>query len=140
MRIAFACDGTNVSDHFGRCRSFRLYEDRDGLPGPVQEVPNAPEGHSAAISVLRAARVDAVIVGGIGSRAVELLEMAGIAVHPGASGSPDSAAKALLAGRFEAVEQVCSGHGHDGRHADKNGHECSQHGGASKGAGTCNNN
>lgn len=121
MRIAVACDGQNVAEHFGRCRSFQMYDELDDRLGPAQVVPNAPDGHSAAISVLRAARVDALVVGGIGARAVELLQTAGIAVHVGATGPAEESARALVSGKLETRDSVCDHHG------ASDGHECGHH-------------
>ncbi|WP_455383715.1 NifB/NifX family molybdenum-iron cluster-binding protein [Salinispira pacifica] len=125
MRIAVACEGEEVSGHFGRCRLFRLFDAESGAVKPAGDVPNAPEGHSAAVSVLRAARADAVIVGGIGARAVDLLETTGISVYAGAEGSAVECVRALLAGTLKSGTHACSHHGgsHEHHQCDEEGHE-----------------
>jgi len=137
MKIAVACDGQNVAEHFGRCDLFRVFDETDSGIGTVQEVQNAPEGHSAAISVLLAERVDAVIVGGIGARAVELLRASGICVHAGATGSAEEAARDLVSGELRTSDTACDHHG------DSHDHECGQHAHSSHRGGTegtCNHN
>ncbi len=123
-RIAVAAEGTDVSSHFGRCPTFRVYDVTGGTIGSVQDVANpgheagSPPDHLAALGATVA------IVGGIGAGAIERLRGHGIEVIAGADGSADEAVDRYLAGLLQDSGAGCGGHGHshDADHACTCGH------------------
>ncbi|NLB00716.1 MAG: dinitrogenase iron-molybdenum cofactor biosynthesis protein [Methanomicrobiales archaeon] len=116
MRIAIAQDGNKVSEHFGHCECYAIFdvEDsiiyrRDDLPSPGHEPGKLPvflAGHG----------VNLIIAGGMGPRAVELFHGNGIQVLLGVSGNTDYVAQDYIAGRLTPGKSSC--HHEDGDECD----------------------
>jgi len=92
-----------ISSHFGQTPFF-TYVDSD--TGEVSCEPNgghiqAPEGMQTPAQAITAKEAGAVICGGLGSRAVEMLAKAGIQVYVGAQGTVQEALDALRNGQLQ---------------------------------------
>lgn len=128
MRIAVTYENGEVFQHFGHSEQFKLYDVTDGSITSEQIVDTNGSGHGALAGFLQAAKVDALICGGIGMGAQIALTDAGIKFYAGVQGSADAAAKALAEGALECDPNACCdhhGHDHGGdcRHHDKGGHQ-----------------
>ena len=122
MRIAVAYEDGKIFQHFGHTECFKLYDVEGGqiLSGQIIHAPAG--GHGALAEFLSAARVDAVICGGIGGGARTALAEAGIELYPGVSGSADAAVNSLLNGTLlYNPDTVCAHHHHE------DGHDCGSH-------------
>ena len=110
MRIAAAYEDGKIFQHFGHTECFKLY-DTEGSRIVSSQVIHAPAGgHAALAEFLSAARVDAVICGGIGGGAVRALLEAGIMLYGGVSGDADEAAARLLDGTLRSAAGACCAH------------------------------
>ena len=134
MRIAVTYENGEVFQHFGHSEQFKLYDAEDGKIVSEQILNTNGSGHGALAGFLQAAKVDALICGGIGMGAQMALADAGIRLYAGVQGSADEAARALAEGTLEYdPEARCDHHGHhDGEghdcgHHHGEGHECSGH-------------
>ena len=109
MRIAVTYENGEVFQHFG------------------QVVDTNGSGHGALAGFLQAAKVDALICGGIGMGAQMALADAGIKFYAGVQGSADAAAKSLVSGTLEYDPDAhCDHHGH--HHDGDCGHDhCADH-------------
>ena len=127
MRIAVTVENGEIFQHFGHSEHFKLYDVEDGKITGEQVVDAAGSGHGALAGFLQAARVDALICGGIGMGAQMALADAGIKLYAGVQGSADEAAKALVEGRLDYdPEARCDHHGH--HHEGSCGHDhCGEH-------------
>lgn len=127
MRIAVAYEGGEVFQHFGHSEQFKLYDVEDGRILGEQVVDTNGSGHGALAGFLQAAKVDALICGGIGMGAQMALADAGIKLYAGVRGSADAAAQAFAAGTLEYVPEArCEHHGH--HHDGECSHEsCADH-------------
>ncbi|MBR2730709.1 MAG: DUF134 domain-containing protein, partial [Clostridia bacterium] len=117
MRIAVTYENGAVFQHFGHSEQFKLYDVEDGKIVGEQVVDTNGSGHGALAGFLQAAKVDALICGGIGMGAQMALADAGIRLYTGVQGSADAAAKALAAGTLAYDPDArCDHHGqhHDG--------------------------
>lgn len=124
MRIAVTYENGEVFQHFGHSEQFKLYDVAEGKIASEQIVETNGTGHGALAGFLQAAKVDALICGGIGMGARIALDDAGIKLYAGVRGSADDAAKALAEGRLEYDPDAhCDHHGH---HPDG---DCEHHGG-----------
>jgi len=113
FRIAVTFDNGMIFQHFGRTEQFKLYDAEDGKLVSEQIVGTNGSGHGALAGFLKAAKVDALICGGIGMGARNALEEAGIRLYGGVSGRADAAAKALLEGNLQYDPDIkCSHPGH----------------------------
>ncbi len=113
MRIAVTYENGEVFQHFGHCGQFKLYDAEDGKIVSEQVVDTNGSGHGALAGFLQAAKVDALICGGIGMGAQMALADAGIKLYAGVQGQADEAAKALAAGTLKYDPDAhCDHHGH----------------------------
>ena len=127
MRIAVTYENGEVFQHFGHSEQFKLYDVENGKIVGEQVVDTNGSGHGALAGFLQAAKVDALICGGIGMGAQMALADAGIRLYAGVQGAADAAAKALAEGMLDYDPDArCDHHGH---HHDGNcGHDhCADH-------------
>ena len=102
MRIAVTYENGEIFQHFGHSEQFKLYDTENGrITG------------GALAGFLQAAKVDALICGGIGMGAQMALADAGIKLYAGVQGSADAAAKALAEGNLKYDPDAhCDHHDH----------------------------
>ena len=123
MKIAITYDNGQIFQHFGRTEKFKIYDvDNGEIKESCVVVPDG-QGPGALAEFLRQKGVDALICGGIGGGARELLSQAGIKIYGGASGSCDEAANALLRGTLVYNPDVQCSH-HEEHHGGECGHSC----------------
>jgi len=110
VRVAIACDKGNVSQHFGHCEEFVIYE-IEGKEIKRREIVKNP-GHIPGFlpKFLKGKNVDVVIVGGIGARALELFKSEGIKVISNVFGNEDDVIQKFLKGELEETSEPCSNH------------------------------
>lgn len=119
MRIAVARDGNMVSEHFGHCEQFVLY-DVEGTTIKKETVVDSPPHEPGVLPVfLQKQGANVVITGGMGRRAIDLLEMNGVKVVTGVTGGIKDVVDAYLAGTLVGTGGVCEHHGD---------HDCQHHG------------
>lgn len=123
MKIAITYDNGQIFQHFGRTEKFKIYDVDNGEIKESFVVDTDGQGHGALAEFLRQKDVDALICGGIGGGARELLSQAGIKIYGGASGSCDEAANALLRGTLVYNPDVQCSH-HEEHHGGECGHSC----------------
>ena len=123
MKIAITYDNGQIFQHFGRTEKFKIYDVDNGEIKESFVVDTDGQGHGALAEFLRQKDVDALICGGIGGGARELLSQAGIKINGGASGSCDEAANALLRGTLVYNPDVQCSH-HEEHHGGECGHSC----------------
>ena len=127
MRIAVTYENGEVFQHFGHTEQFKLYDVAERKIVNEQVVNTDGFGHGALAGFLQAAKVDALICGGIGMGAQMALADAGIRLYAGVQGSADAAAKALAEDMLEYDPDArCDHHGH--HHDGECGHQhCTEH-------------
>lgn len=107
MKVAISTDGDSVSAHFGRCPCFTVMEVEDGkVIG--REVIDNPGHHPGFLpQFLNKKGVSAIVVGGMGQRAVDLFAEAEIKVVVGISGKISEVVAKLQNGTLEGGESLC---------------------------------
>lgn len=125
--VAVACESReglagDVSGHFGHAPYFVVAElaGTELVGSRLVESPAHGEGPCTAPEFVRRTGATAVLVGGMGARAVAMLRGMGIEVYGGASGNAGAALRALAAGTLVPADGRCSGHG-------EGGHTCGHH-------------
>ena len=117
MKIAVPVENGILCTHFGHAPQFAFVEVEDNKP-QNSELKNPPP-HEPGVLPKWIAENGAthIICGGIGARAVDLLEEAGIKVIAGVSAmDPSKAVEGFLNGSIKpASGPTCSGHG-NGEH------------------------
>ena len=118
MRIAIACDGTKVTEHFGHCDGFTVFDAENGAI--IREETIANPGHRPGFlpNFLADRGVQVVISGGMGGGAVDIFRQRGIQIVTGATGEARDAAERYLKGALISSDAVC----HEHQHQDECGH------------------
>ena len=118
MKIAVASMQNEVSQHFGHCEKFRLFDIKEGKVVSVDEIINPTQhSHGQLPTMLMQQGVNVVIAGGIGTGAKQLLQNAGITVYSGVSGNVEEAVNMHLLGKLVDANTDCGHH-----HGDEHGH------------------
>ena len=81
MKIAITYDNGQIFQHFGRTEKFKIYDVDNCEIKESFVVDTDGQGHGALAEFLRQKDVDALICGGIGGGARELLSQAGIKIY-----------------------------------------------------------
>jgi len=115
MKVAVAKEGNIVSAHFGHCASYAVYNvngtevtREEDLLSPGHEPGRLP-------AFLSEHKVDFIIAGGMGPRAVELFCSYGIEVVLGVSGDIDDVVSEFARGNLKSGESMCH---HEGGECD----------------------
>ena len=108
MKVAIALEGAAVSEHFGHCEGYAVYNIENNNAVWQENIANP--GHSPGfLPVFLAERgINTVIAGGMGPRAVDLFCENGIDVVLGVHGPAEEAARAYAAGTLVGGTSVCT--------------------------------
>jgi predicted Fe-Mo cluster-binding NifX family protein len=114
LKIAIASEQENVTEHFGHCLNFNIYESDNGKIIKHTSIPNPGHRPGFLPVFLADLGVNVIISGGMGGGAIDLFNEKGIEVIVGASGKAEDAATAYLAGDLKSTGSVCHQHMHHG--------------------------
>ncbi len=130
MRIAIPVEDARgldspVNGHFGSAPCFLVYDSDSGTASVVDNAQLAHEhGQCNPIAALAGQRVEALVTGGIGGRALTMLQAARIRVYQADFGG--TAAQALKSFQENGLEEItssaCCSHGPGQGHGQ--GHGC----------------
>lgn len=107
MKIAAACDGKQIFEHFGHCENFRIFDVENGTITTETSILNPSHKPGFLPNFLADQGVDVIIAGGMGSGAVDIFNERGIEVIVGAKGDPRAAAEAYLRGELKSTGSIC---------------------------------
>ncbi|MDD2591976.1 MAG: NifB/NifX family molybdenum-iron cluster-binding protein [Erysipelotrichaceae bacterium] len=110
MKIAVACDKKVVTQHFGHCQNFNVYEVRQNKVIDKQVVPNPGHKPGFLPNYLNQLGVKVIIAGGMGGGAVDIFNDLGIEVIIGAKGEADTLVEAYLDNQLESTGSICHQH------------------------------
>ena len=107
MKIAIAIDGVEVSQHFGHCDSFLIYDVEDGKV--MDQIMVMNPGHVPGVlpKMLIDRGVSCLIAGGLGTNAQKIFQESGIDLVVGAAGEAEDVIQAFLAGELQTQENSC---------------------------------
>lgn len=126
LRVAFSTsDEVNIEGHFGSSAAFVIFSVEEGKV-VNKEVIQAPEHVQGAYPRFIAEnKVNVVITGGMGHRAMEMLKENNIEVILGAEGNIEEVLAVFLKGELKSNGSACSHHHHDHEHHHgEEGHHC----------------
>ncbi len=107
MKIAMPVDGGKISQHFGHCESFVVYEIEENRVKNKTVIANPGHAPGVLPQLLIDHGVSCLIAGGIGSNAQRLFKDAGVTPMAGASGDTDQVIQEYLDGKLEIGENSC---------------------------------
>ena len=113
MKIAVAANGNVISDHFGLCENYIVFEVEDGKI--ISEEAHKNPGHAPGVTppiFVASLGVDAAIGGTVAQGAIDVMKKGGVDVILGVSGDAKQAALEYAAGKLktdEAAIKACGG-------------------------------
>jgi predicted Fe-Mo cluster-binding NifX family protein len=118
MKIAVASENDMVTEHFGHCTNFNIFEAEGNKILKSESIPNPGHRPGFLPNFLNDMGVKVVISGGMGRGAIDIFDEKGIEVITGASGKAKEVAEAYLEGSLKSTGSVCQEH----KHHDQCGH------------------
>jgi len=112
IKIAVASENEMVTEHFGHCKNFNIFEAEDGQVVKGESIPNPGHKPGFLPNFLNDLGVHVIISGGMGSGAIDIFNEKGIEVIVGANGNAKEAAQAYLRGALKSTGSVCHEHQH----------------------------
>lgn len=117
VKIAVASENEMVTEHFGHCSNFNIFETEDDQIINSESIENPGHKPGFLPNFLNDMGVNVIISGGMGNGAIEIFNDKNIDVIVGASGNAKTAVKEYLQGSLESTEYVC----HDHQYSDECG-------------------
>ena len=111
MKIAVACEGTKVTQHFGHCENFLIFTTDEKNAIVEKEVAGNP-GHKPGVlpNFINDLGCNVIIAGGMGGGAVDIFNAHDIEVIVGAQGEADANVEMYLQGELKSTGSVCHEH------------------------------
>jgi len=114
MKIAIASNNGQISEHFGYCESFTLYDAENGKIVSEKVIPNPGHKPGYLPNLLHSLQVNVLVTGGIGSGAIELFNSYDIEIISGAVGKVSQAVLDYFSGKLISSGSICHQHQHHG--------------------------
>ncbi|HOR86740.1 MAG TPA: NifB/NifX family molybdenum-iron cluster-binding protein [Bacillota bacterium] len=118
MKIAVASENEMVTEHFGHCESFSIFDAENNQIIKSEFIPNPGHRPGFLPNFLNDMGVNVIISGGMGGGAIEIFNEKGIEVITGAKGNARAAAELYLQGKLKSTGSICNEH----QHKDECGH------------------
>ncbi|MFZ3131830.1 MAG: iron-sulfur cluster carrier protein MrpORP [Desulfosporosinus sp.] len=112
MKIAVASENEMVTEHFGHCVNFNIFEAEDDQIINSESIPNPGHRPGFLPNFLNDLGVKVIIAGGMGGGAIDIFNEKGIEVITGARGQAKTAAEQYLQGKLQSTGSVCHEHQH----------------------------
>jgi predicted Fe-Mo cluster-binding NifX family protein len=107
MKIAIATDNNNVSEHFGRCPSYTIFETKENMITNKKKIDNPGHEPGKIPNYLNDLGIKVIIAGGMGQKAVSLFEEYDIKVIVGATGKIEDVMKSYIENNLVSKESTC---------------------------------
>ena len=112
IKVAVASEKDMVTEHFGHCANFNIFEVKNNQIVKSESIPNPGHKPGFLPNFLNDMGVNVVISGGMGGGAIDIFNEKGIEVIVGASGNAKAAVEAYLQGTLKSTNSVCHEHQH----------------------------
>ena len=116
MRIALAVDNNMITQHFGYCEYFVVYEVENKQIMGSEILNNPPHQKGLLPKYLKENNIDVVITGNLGQMAINLMNNLGIECIRGVKGNLVEVINAYVDGTLESKDIACNQHQHHGNH------------------------
>ena len=112
MKIAVASENGMVTEHFGHCEGFMIFDTENNQIVKSETVANPGHKPGFLPNFLADRGVNVIISGGMGGGAVEIFNERNVEVVVGASGDAKTAVENYLKGDLKTTGSVCHEHQH----------------------------
>lgn len=112
IKIAVASENNMVTEHFGHCESFMIFDADNGEIVKSETIANPGHKPGFLPNFLNDMGVNVIISGGMGGGAIDIFNEKGIEVIVGARGASKEAAQSYLQGELKSTGSVCHEHQH----------------------------
>ena len=112
MKIAVASEKEMVTEHFGHCEGFMIFDTENNQIVKSETIANPGHKPGFLPNFLADRGVNVIISGGMGGGAVEIFNERNIEVIVGAKGNAKAAVEAYLKGSLKSTGSVCHEHQH----------------------------
>lgn len=119
MKIAVASENKMVTEHFGHCEGFMIFDTENNKIVKIETIPNPGHKPGFLPNFLNDKGVNVIISGGMGGGAIEIFNEKNIEVITGAKGNAEDVVISYLKGELKSTGSVC----HEHQHHD----ECGNH-------------
>jgi predicted Fe-Mo cluster-binding NifX family protein len=126
MKIAVAADNNMVTQHFGHCEYFIVFEVENKEKIGSEIVKNPPHQRGFLPKFLKDHGIDVLLTGNMGEMAKKLMKTLGIEVICGATGAASETVDKYLAGTLEVTDATCEHH-HGEHHDHDHNHDHHHH-------------
>ncbi len=109
-KIAVASEGRMVTEHFGHCRNFNIYEIENNKIVKSESIDSPGHRPGFIPHFLNGLGINVVMSGGMGGGAVDIFNENGIEVVTGVRGDAESAVINYLKGELKSSDSVCNEH------------------------------
>lgn len=114
MKFAIPIADGKLTAHFGHCKEFALIDVEGNEINNKKMLEPPPHEPGALPEWLSKLGTNVVIAGGMGHRAIDLLNQRGITVVTGSPvEEPEILVRSYLSNTLASEENLCSGGGHD---------------------------
>lgn len=112
LKVAVASEEGKVTQHFGYCQSFNLYEIENGKIINHEVIANPGHKPGFLPRFLNDLGVNVIVSGGMGGSAVDLFNANNIEVIIGVNGKVEDIVNAYISGELKSTGSVCHQHDH----------------------------
>ncbi len=112
IKVAVACDNGMVTQHFGHCEDFVVFETENNKITKKEAIGNPGHRPGYLPNFLNELGVNVIISGGMGGSAVSIFNSHNIEVIIGTAGDAQTAVEKYLRGELESTGSVCHEHEH----------------------------
>lgn len=106
MKIAIACENNMVTEHFGHCESFSIFEVENNQINKSIVISNPGHRPGFLPEFLGDMGINVIIAGGMGNSAIQIFNGKGIEVIVGANGETRTVAEQYLQGNLVTTGSV----------------------------------
>lgn len=110
MKVAVASEGNTVTEHFGHCKNFSIFDVENGKIVKSESVANPGHRPGYLPNFLNDMGVNVIISGGMGGGAIDIFNEKSIEVIIGAAGTVDENMELYLKGDLKSTGSVCHEH------------------------------
>ena len=112
MKIAVASEQDMVTEHFGHCINFNIFDVENELIVKSESIMNPGHKPGFLPLFLHEQGVNTIIAGGMGGGAVDIFNQKGIEVILGVQGLAKEAVEQYIKGELASTGSICHEHQH----------------------------